>query len=414
MSDLDRREFLTAVGLGTATSAIGSNFPIPFQSPQHLPAGIDPWIELDRPALRHNLKVIGERTDGRPIMAVIKANGYGHGLVEMGRMLHDEGVRHMAVAKVAEALTLREAGIGGMILNFGPFSSSNQSEIAGSRISQTVFTDQVEDLNAEARRQNLVTPVQVNIDTGLGRVGIPYNNAMQFLRKVASFESIHLEGVFTALTEDPEFDRVQLRRFLEVCESARQEGIDTGIRHAASSAGLMDFPEAFLDMVRPGISVYGHYPSAEAWSTRPLDLKPVLSLKSGVVFVKTLAPGDALSYHRAFVADRQTRIATLPLGYSDGYQHTLANNADVLIRGRRFPVVALVTANHVLVNLGDDSSVEIGDEAVLIGGQGGELLDAQLLADQAGTSVYKLLIGMNGSLPREIPADPPPRSGWRY
>ncbi len=404
MSNLDRREFLTAVGFGAAAGAIGTDFPLPGQSPQRSPAGIDPWIELDRSALRHNLQVIEERTGGRPIMAVIKANGYGHGLVEMGRMLMDEGVRHVAVAKVAEALALREAGIDGMILNFGPFSSSNQSEIVRSRISQTVFTDQVEDLNAEARRQNRVTPVQVNIDTGLGRVGIPHKNAISFLRKVALFEKVHLEGVFTALTEDPEFDRVQLRRFLEVCESARQEGIDIGIRHAASSAGLMDFPEAFLDMVRPGISVYGHYPSAEAWRTRPLDLKPVLSMKSGVVFVKTLAPGDALSYHRAFVADRHTRIATLPLGYSDGYPHTLASKADVLIRGRRFPVIALVTANHVLVNLGDDSSVEIGDEAVLIGRQGGEFLDAQLLADQAGTSVYKLLIGMNGSLPREIPA----------
>ena len=403
MYDLDRREFLTAVGLGAAAGAIGTDFPIPSQSEKQSPTGIDPWIELDRAALRHNLLVIGERTGGRPIMAVIKANGYGHGLLEMGRMLLEAGVRHMAVAKVSEALTLREAGVGEMILNFGPFSRSNQSEVVRSRISQTVFTDQVEDLNAEARRQNLITPVQVNIDTGLGRVGIPHESAMPFLRKAASLESIHLEGVFTALTEDPEFDRIQLQRFLNVCDSARKEGIDIGIRHAASSAGLMDFPEAFLDMVRPGISVYGHYPSAEAWRTRPLDFKPVLSMKSGVVFVKTLAPGDALSYHRAFVADRHTRIATLPLGYSDGYPHTLANKADVLIRGRRFPVVALVTANHVLVNLGDDSSVEIGDEAVLIGRQGGVLLDAQSLADQAGTSVYKLLIGMNGSLPRHIP-----------
>jgi len=405
MSDLDRREFLTAVGLGTAASAVGFNFPIPSQSPQHSPAGIDPWIELDRSALRHNLQVIGELTGNSPIMAVIKANGYGHGLLEMGQMLREEGILHMAVAKVSEALALREAGILGIVLNFGPFSGSNVSEIVRSGISQTVFTDQVEDLSAEAGRQNRITPVQVNIDTGLGRVGIPYGEALPFLRKVASLDGILLEGVFTALTEDPEFDRIQLRRFLEVCESAGQEGIDVGIRHAASSAGLMDFPEAFLDMVRPGISVYGHYPSAEAWKIRPLDLKPVLSLKSGVVFVKTLAPGDALSYHRAFVADKQTRIATLPLGYSDGYPHTLANNADVLIRGRRFPVVALVTANHVLVNLGDDSDVQIGDEAVLVGRQGNEFLDAQLLADQAGTSVYKLLIGMNGSLPRVITAE---------
>ena len=335
-------------------------------------------------------------------MAVIKGNGYGHGLIEMGRMLLEEGVGHMAVAKVAEALALREAGVEGMILNFGPFAGSDIPEIIRARISQTVFTDQVVELAREAKSRGKTTPVQVNIDTGLGRVGIPYREAVPFLRKVASREGVYLEGVFTALTEEPEFDRIQLRRFLEVCGSVEKEGIDVGMKHAASSAGLMNFPEAFLDMVRPGIAIYGHYPSDATWRTRPLDLRPVLSLKTGVVYVKTLAPGDALSYHRAFIAERRTRVATLPLGYSDGYPHTLADKADVLIRGRRFPIIALVTANHVLVNLGDDMEISIGDEAVLIGSQGSESIDAHQLAEAAGFSVYKLLIGMSGALPRLI------------
>jgi alanine racemase len=399
---LDRREFLAAIGLGAVSGTVGAGLQMHSQSEQHSATGFDPWIELDRSALRHNLHAIGERTGGRPIMAVIKANGYGHGLLQMGEMLQREGIDRLAVAKVAEAVALREAGIEGMLLNFGPFSHDNMPEIIGMGISQTVFSDQVEELAAEARRRNGIATVQVNIDTGLGRVGVPCREAVSFLKRVAGLEGIRLEGVFTALTEDPEFDRVQLQRFLDVCQQARNAGIDPGVRHAASSAGLITLPEAFLDMVRPGIAIYGHYPSAETWQDRPIDLRPVLSLKSGVVLVKTLEPGDSLSYHRAFVADRPTRIATLPLGYSDGYPHTLANNADVLIRGRRFPVVALITANHVLVNLGEDGEIVVGDEVVLVGRQGDQMLDAQVLADRAGTSVYKLLIGLNAHLPRRI------------
>ena len=403
MSELDRREFFAAVGLGAASSTFRAIPPVmSFPPHDQTHPGPDPWIELDHRALKYNLDAIRSRVRGRPIMAVIKGNGYGHGLIEMGRMLLGEGVGHMAVAKVAEALALREAGVEGMILNFGPFAGSDIPEIIRARISQTVFTDQVVELAREAKSRGKTTPVQVNIDTGLGRVGIPYREAVPFLRKVASREGVYLEGVFTALTEEPEFDRIQLRRFLEVCGSVEKEGIDVGMKHAASSAGLMNFPEAFLDMVRPGIAIYGHYPSDATWRTRPLDLRPVLSLKTGVVYVKTLAPGDALSYHRAFIAERRTRVATLPLGYSDGYPHTLADKADVLIRGRRFPIIALVTANHVLVNLGNDMEISIGDEAVLIGSQGTESIDAHPLAEAAGFSVYKLLIGMSGALPRLI------------
>ncbi len=403
MPSLDRREFLTAVGLGAASSTLSARLPAASSvDADGADTGPDPWIELDSAALSHNIAAIRSRVGSRPIVAVIKGNGYGHGLVEMGRMLQREGVRHMAVAKVAEALALREVGVEGMILNFGPFAGRDVSEIVRAEVSQTVFTDQVEELDRGARSLGRTTPVQVNIDTGLGRVGVPYREATPFLRKVASLEGVRLEGVFTAFTEDADFDRIQLRRFLEVCESAGREGVNVGLRHAASSAGLMNFPESFLDMVRPGIAVYGHYPSNETWRSRPLELSPVLSLKTRVVYVKTLAPGDALSYHRAFVAERRTRVATLPLGYSDGYPYTLAGKADVLIRGRRFPVIALVTANHVLVNLGEAEDISIGDEAVLVGGQGSEGIDAQPLAEMAGFSVYKLLIGMGSALPRLI------------
>ena len=335
-------------------------------------------------------------------MAVIKGNGYGHGLTEMGILLQDAGTHQTAVAKVGDALDLRSSGFDWLILNFGPFSDSDIPDLVGSRISQTVFTEQVRDLAAAAVRSGSKVPVQVNIDTGLGRVGIPWRKALDFLQEIARLEGVWLEGVFTALTEDPEFGQSQLDRFDSVCTQARESGIDTGICHAASSAALMDADGPFLDMVRPGIAIYGHYPNDQSRRTRPIDLSPVLSLKSRVVYVKELAAGESLSYHRAWTADRPTRIATLPVGYSDGYPTTAAGSGRVLIRGRQFPVIALVTANHVLLDLGNDSDIQIGDEAVLIGSQGDLTIDAAMLSDAAGVSVYKLLIGLNAELPRYI------------
>ncbi len=405
MTDYNRRSFLSAMGFGTAAT-LGDHRALFTPSRSSLSSrssdGSDPWIELDREALNHNLSVTGRQVGGRPVMAVIKGNGYGHGLMEMGVLLQEAGTHQAAVAKVGAALDLRSSGFDWLILNFGPFSNSDIPDLVRSRISQTVFTDQVRDLAAGAVRSGIRVPVQINIDTGLGRVGVPWRKALDFLQEVARLEGVWLEGVFTALTEDPEFDQIQIDRFDSVCRQARESGIDTGIRHAASSAALMDADGPFLDMVRPGIAIYGHYPNDQSRRTRPIDLHPVLSLKSRVVYVKELAVGESLSYHQAWTADRPTRIATLPVGYSDGYPATAAGKGKVLIRGRQFPVIALVTANHVLLDVGNDSDVQIGDEAVLIGRQGDQTIDAAALSDTAGISVYKLLIGLNAALPRFI------------
>ncbi len=274
MTRFDRRSFLTTVGFGAAATFGDQKALQPALSPGHdspassdraspsppRPGGPDPWIELDREALNHNLAVTGRQAGGRPIMAVIKGNGYGHGLVEMGTLLQEAGNRQVAVAKVGAALDLRANGYDWLILNFGPYSYTDLPELVHARISQTVFTSRVRDLAAEAVRQSLVAPVQVNIDTGLGRVGVPWRQAPDYLREVAGLEGVRLEGVFTALTEDPEFDLIQIERFESVCLAARESGIDTGYRHAASSAALMDSGGPFLDMVRPGIALYGHYP----------------------------------------------------------------------------------------------------------------------------------------------------------
>ncbi|HLF23544.1 MAG TPA: alanine racemase, partial [Burkholderiales bacterium] len=266
------------------------------------------------------------RVGGKPVMAVIKANAYGHGLLGVARTLEAAGAKHFMVGKLDEALDLRNAGVRARILNFGPWSDADAADIIRLGISQNVYTDQVRALDVAARRVGRRARVHIKVDTGLGRFGIPHDRAFEFLEQVAALRSVAIEGVFTTFTEDSEFDAVQLSRLKEICARATHRGLSIGLRHAASSDAICEFPAACteLDMVRPGIMLYGLFPSTRAEKERKLDLKPALSLKARVAYVKTLRPGESVSYHRAFTASQPERIATLAAGYSDGFPRTLA------------------------------------------------------------------------------------------
>ncbi len=383
-------------------------------SPETQPAAAarrgDPWIEISAANLVWNLRQIEQRA-GKPVMAVVKANAYGHGLAPVARRLADAGVRHFLVGNLEEALRLRAAGARGSILNFGPFAEADAEEIVRRRISQNVFDDRVNILRRAAQRLGVGVRVQVKVDTGLGRFGVPHEQAGEFLDRVAYLPSVGLEGVFTTLTEDADFDAVQLARFLEVTERTRKWGHDPVLRSAASSAAILDFPPACaeLDVVRPGIMLYGLYPSTRAAAERKLDLRPVLALKARVAQVKTLRPGESAGYHRAFVAAREERIALVPAGYSDGLPRALAAPAAsgaaapaggaVLIRGVRCPVLA-ISSNAVIVRLLDGAAAsQPGDLATFLGGDAGAPGAAELAA-LAGSSVYAVAMAFSPSLPR--------------
>lgn len=400
MPGIDRRRFLALAAAGAAVAARSG---APAEQERIEPKDSSgPWLEIDLDAVAWNLAQLKEAVGGRPIMGVIKCNAYGHGLTGVGRFLEAQGIDALAVVSVAEALALRQAGVRCPILNLGPFSAAEAEELVGAGVSQSVYTGQFADLGRAARKLGRKAKVQIKIDTGLGRVGVPHQRALPLIREIAADHGIAVEGVFTSLTEDEEFDREQLRRFLEVCETARSEGIDLGLRHAASSAGILAFPQAHLDMVRPGITLYGHYPSEKARGERKIELRPAMQLKAPVLYVKRLRPGDGVSYHKAFVAERETNVATLAVGYSDGCPQESAGRGDVLIGGRRRPMIAAVTSNHASANLGDAEDVKIGDEAVVFGRQGGEEISGEEVAAIAGVSVYKLLMQMNPLLPRRF------------
>ncbi|OGD31668.1 MAG: alanine racemase [Candidatus Aminicenantes bacterium RBG_19FT_COMBO_58_17] len=359
----------------------------------------DPRIAVNLAHIRWNLSQIRNHVKV-PVMAVVKANAYGHGLVGTSKALEKAGADSLMVGKLQEAVALREAGIRCPILNFGPFDRRDSAEIIQRKISQSVFTEEVAYLDEAAAGLDKTASVHIDIDTGMGRTGAAPEQALRIIKKTASFPHLKIDGVCTTLTEEPDFDKEQLRRFLQVCTGARAKGISLGLRHAASSAGIFYSSEFYLDMIRPGITLYGYYPNAGTRKTDALGLKPVLKLSARVSFIKDLGAGEPFSYLRAFKAESKMRLATIGIGYSDGYPFLFSGKVQVLIRNKKFPVLGAITSNHVMVGLGDDREVRIGDEVTLIDPDRSSGLAADDLAGPSGVADYKILIGLNPLIPR--------------
>lgn len=404
----DRRTFLKSAGTAVLAGGVvprtrGLISPeesaIPVQDEPY--GSCDPKIDVDLKAIEFNVAQLRKKTGGRPILAVLKCNAYGHGLIGVARCLEKIPVEGIVVGKLNEALALREAGIRLPILNLGPFSAADAETIVRQSISQGVFTDDVGSLNEWAGRLKVRASVHIKVDTGLGRVGVPYDAALSYIHDVSRLPHVRIDGVFQSFSEEPELDRIQLDRFLAVTSAAKKEGLSIGLRHASASTAIFRYGEEFyLDAVRPGISLYGHYPTSEEHQLKRLGLRPALSLKAYVAYVKTLKPGQSLSYFRKFVAEKNERIATVAMGYSDGIPQNLAGCASALVRGRRYPFIADVTANHSYLLVTGHSDIAPGDEVVVVGKQDQEEISLWDLAQSVGGSDYKILIGLNPSLRR--------------
>lgn len=371
---------------------------------EKLVGSLDPLIEVSLDHIAWNLSQVKALVKV-PIMAVVKANAYGHGLIEVARFLEKKGTPWLMVGKLEEAFTLRNKGILCSILNYGPFSKDDCEEIVSSNISQSAYSEETLYLHEQAQKLKKKAGIQIEVDTGMGRVGIPYSKALPLIEKFSSLSHLEIQGISTTLTEDREFDQEQLRRFKEVCQAAEKKGIRLGLRHAASSAGILSHPSFYLDMVRPGTALYGYYPSPETQKEDRLALRPALRFLAKVTQVKDLSPGETLSYHRLYAARKKMRVATLGIGYSDGYPFQLAGKGFVSIRNKSFSLIAAVTANHAMVDLADNSEIKVGDEAVLIDNQKQTGFTADILEGWSGLSTYKILIGLNPLLPRKYIID---------
>lgn len=336
------------------------------------------------------------------VMAVVKANAYGHGLTEVSRFLEWQSIDYLGVATAEEGVAIREAGIKSPILVFTLPAKGQPHLYHQFRLESTISSEfDARLLNTEATRRRRSLPVHLKVDTGMNRIGVKVSEIRKLLASVSKLRRLEIKGIYThfATADQPDktFSREQIGQFHQALEILRSEGVTPEHIHCAGSAGIVDLPDSYFSMVRPGLMLYGYYPSHRASEAVPV--RPVLALKSRISLVKWIDAGETVSYGRRYTAQARTQIATLPLGYADGYMRLLTGKAEVLINGRRFPVVGTICMDQIMVDVGD-SDVAVGDEAVLIGKQGDESIDAWDLADRVGTIPYEILTSISSRVPR--------------
>ena len=354
--------------------------------------------EIDLDAIRHNVGRL--RPPGVELMAVVKADAYGHGAVPVARAAIEAGATWLAVALVEEGIALRDEGIAVPILVLSEVPRGAEREALGAALVPTVASyDGVASIAAAARALGLHAPVHLKIDTGMHRVGVwPPEDAPELARAIVD-GGLHLDGVFTHLASaesDPAFTEVQLARFRDAVAAIEARGIRPHLRHAANSAATILHSAAHLDLVRAGIAMYG----LPAGPGLDAGFRPALRLRSRVATVRRLDAGEALSYGQTYRLHAPATVATVPIGYADGFPRTAVPGAEALIRGRRLPIAGRVTMDMLLVDCGDDPVAE-GDEVVLIGEQGGERIDVERLAALTGTIPYEIVTRLGARVPRE-------------
>ena len=366
------------------------------------------WAEIDLGAVRHNVAVLAERVRPARLCAVVKAFAYGHGPVEVSRAALAGGASWLAVALVEEGAVLRDAGITAPILLLSEPPAAAMAEVVGLGLTPTLYTaDGLTALNGviadPAFAGRLPVAVHVKVDTGMHRVGATHDGAVKLALAVEESPQLSLEGLWThfavADAPDDDFTSVQHGRFRAAVDELATAGIRPPLLHCCNSAGALAHPACHGDLVRCGIAVYGVAPSPALVGAAPL--RPALSLRARVSFVKEVEAGDALSYGLRYRLARRSVVATVPIGYADGVPWRLGvTGGEVLVGGRRRPLAGSVTMDQILVDCGDDASVAVGDEVVLVGTQGDEQIDAWEWAERVGTIAYDVLTGIGPRVPR--------------
>jgi alanine racemase len=362
-------------------------------------AGYGAWLEIDLDAIGRNLGRLRRRlAPGTDVMPCVKNNAYGHGLLPVVASLAEQGVERVLVVRLREAEQIADAGIPVRVLTMGPLFTDTQYESVVRRgIVQTVYTREVaERLSDAAERLGREAAVFIKVDTGLRRVGVWHEEAADLIERVGKLPGVKVEGIFSTLSQNAEQDPVQLARLLAVDETLLRRGIAPGLRSLASSDATLHRPAAHLDLVRPGALLYGVYPEKKDLGAG-LELEQALALKARIEHVKWVERGDSVTYWGRFVAPERMRIATLPVGFSDGLPRELANRARVLVGDRYQPSLGSVSLNHLVVDV-TDAPAEPGDVVEVIGRRGENTLGR--IAETAGWMVYSLLNHLSPATPR--------------
>lgn len=365
------------------------------------------WAEIDLDAIAHNVleirRVIGEEVE---MMGVVKADAYGHGVLEVVRTLLDNGVSQLAVSKLDEAIQIRKMGIRVPILIFGYTDPSRAEEIVINDVTQTVFSrEMAQVLSKAAVKLCRSAKIHVKLDTGMTRVGfMPDQGAIQSILELGKLPGLMIEGLFTHFASADETERdyttMQFERYMNVCSELVKLGVHIPLRHVCNSAGIMQYPQMHLDMVRPGIILYGLYPSQEV-DREKISLKPAMTLKANVILVKDVEPGTCISYGRTFRTSRPSKIATVPIGYADGYTRLLSNKGRMLVNGEYAPVVGRICMDQCMIDVTDlKHEVHVGDEVVIFGSQNGACISVDEVAADIGTISYEMICIIGKRIPR--------------
>lgn len=337
------------------------------------------------------------------IMGIVKANAYGHGLVEISRALSNFGVDYLGVGFLEEGLALRQNGISTPILVLGGVLGDQIQHFLANNLEITVSSIELaKRIDFEVQNYFLKkAKVHLKIDTGMGRIGVHHKNAKKFIEEVLKLKHIEIIGIYshlaTADSADKSFAKLQLELFDEVITYLEKNNIEIPYKHIANSSAILDLPESYYNMVRPGILLYGLYPSEDV--SRSISVEPVLSLKSKIVFLKTVEPNTSISYGRKYFTTSRTKIATIPIGYGDGYSRMLTNKTEVLINGKKFKVVGAICMDQIMVEIGDEN-FHVGDDVTLVGTDGNEHISIWDIAKKIGTNAYEVFCGISSRVPR--------------
>ena len=383
--------------------------------PQQIPQShFSTWAEVDLKAVRHNFftlkKLFRKHTE---ILCVVKGDAYGHGMVAVAELLDQLGAHSFGVSDIEEGIILRKNGITKPILLFESTLPSQAGAIFDYNLTPTICTMELAlSLNGYAKSLGRRIDVHIDVDTGMGRLGVWHQEAFDFIRQVNRLPHVSIKGIYThfpVADTDRAFTKKQMRHLYELVSRLDKIGVIVPFIHAANSMGLCSYPSSLngarpgdqtriLNLVRPGLMLYGLSPSPRL--KNKISLKPALSIKSKVVFLKKVSAGRGISYGHTFVAQRNMLVATLAIGYKDGYLRCLSNKAFVLIDGKRCPVVGRVTMDQIMVDVSKVKSIKVGTTAVILGEQKGNHICADDLAEQADTISYEIVCSLGNHLPR--------------
>ena len=360
------------------------------------------WAEVDLSAVAHNVEETRKKIEKQvKICAVVKADAYGHGAVPVANAALEAGAEYLAVSMTQEAIELREAGITAPILILGGLTPEHEKAIVDYNITQTVFEmKSVEALSKAAVEAHKTVKVHLAVDTGMNRIGCHPSEAGDLAKAIIALPNIELEGMFshfaTADAADKAYSMQQIAAFKEAIQSVEEAGVDIPLKHLDNSAGITELPDVHYNMVRQGITLYGHWPSKEVKEC--MNLQPVMKLKAEIVLVKEVPVGEKISYGCTFETKRVSKIATLPLGYADGLSRKLSNKGYIYIKGYHAPIVGRVCMDQIMVDVTDIPNVEVGDEAIIFGGKE---MPLEIIADWMGTISYEVLCLLSTRIPRK-------------